>query len=298
MALVAAVVTLGGPAVAAWRDDITVLRVGILGGNEAAYRIAAIEPFRAYLERKVGIPVEIVATDTYDALIEAQATGGVEYAIYSATAYATAAVGCQCVEAFAAPTAADGALGFHAVLTARSGNDIADLADARGKRLGLGFANSVGTSIVPRHALAAEGIDPATYFLSISEYSAPEEAVTALLSGEIDIAAAWSSMTGSRDGGYDFGTFADMVGEGTLSMDRVRIIWQSGLIPFGPHALRTNVPSELRGILSGALLSMVYDDPAALDAVDRLSFGGGGFVTPDASLYATVMSLVSPPEGN
>ena len=45
-----------------------------------------------------------------------------------------------------------------------------------------------------------------------------------------------------------------MVAEGMLAMDRIRIVWQSRLIPFGPHALRTNLPSELKGILSGALL--------------------------------------------
>ena len=52
--------------------------------------------------------------------------------------------------------------------------------------------------------------------------------------------------------------------------------------------------SELKGILSGALLSMAREDPEALDAVDRLGFGGGGFATPDASLYALVVALVTP----
>ena len=289
-----ALVALTTAASAAWRDEITALRVGVLGGGDAAYRVATLEPFRVYLQDKTGLPVEIVPAATYDTLINAQITGEIDYAIYSATAFATAVVKCDCVEAFAAPIAADGALGFHAVLVARAGDGTAGLAEAGGKRLGLGPKESVSGNLVPRHALRAEGIDPDTYFLSIETYPSPEDAVTGLLHGEVDLAAAWSSLTGREASGHSFGTFTQMVSEGTLSMDRIRVVWQSSLIPFGPHAIRSNLPPELKRILSGALLSMAGEDIEALDAVDRLGFGGGGFATPDASLYASVIALVTP----
>lgn len=285
--------SLGGAA-AAWRDDVTVLRVGVVGDEDAAYRLATLEPFRVYLQDKTGIPVQIVPTASFETLIDAQAAGEIDYGIYSATAYATAVAKCDCVEALAAPIAANGALGFHAVLVARAGDDIPDLAAAAGKRLGLGPDDSVAGSLVPRHAFAADGIDPATFFLSVALYDSPDLAVTALLGGEVDLASAWSSLTGRAAAGYDFGTFSRMVEAGTLSMDRIRIVWQSPLIPFGPHAVRSTLPPELKAILSGALLSMAGEDPEALDAVDRLSFGGGGFASPDASLYAGVMALVIP----
>ena len=148
---------------------------------------------------------------------------------------------------------------------------------------------------MPRHAFAADGIDPNTYFLTVTELPTPDDAVRALIRGEVDLAAAWSSLTGSESLGYSFGTLNRLVGEGVLGMDRVRIVWQSRLIPFGPHAVRTSLPPELKNILSGALLAMAREDPEALDAVDRLGFGGGGFASPDASLYALVIELVSPP---
>jgi phosphonate transport system substrate-binding protein len=293
--LAATIALSAGSALADWRDDFKVLRVGILGGSDATYRLATLEPFRVYLQDKTGVPVEIVPAATYDALIDAQANGEVDYAIYSATAYGTAVVKCDCVEAFAAPVAADGALGFYSILVARAGDAIPSLGGAEGKRLGLGPADSVTGSIVPRHAFTVAHIDPEDYFLSISEYPSPEEAINALLRGEVDLAAAWSSLTGSERLGYAFGTLSRMVGEGTLTMDRVRVVWQSQLIPFGPHALRTGLPSELKSLLSGALLTMARSDTEALDAVDRAGFGGGGFATPDPSLYALVIELVSPP---
>jgi phosphonate transport system substrate-binding protein len=298
-AFAALVVTLAACAAtaasAAWQDEVKSLRVGVLGGSDAAYRLATLEPFRVYLQDKTGVPVEIVPSPTYDALIDAQAAGRVDYAIYSATAYATALVKCECVEAFAAPVAADGALGFYSVLIARSGDNIDGLAGAEGKRLGLGPPDSVAGSLVPRRGFAAEGIDPKEFFLSVAEYPTPEDAVMALLRGEVDLAAGWSSLTGSAALGYAFGTLTAMVADGALDMNRVKVVWQSRLIPFGPHALRTSLPPELKNILSGALLSMAREDPEALDAVDRLGFGGGGFATPDSSLYAAVVDLVTPP---
>lgn len=295
IACLIAVACAASAAAAAWQDEVKTLRVGVLGGSDAAYRLATLEPFRVYLQDKTGVPVEIVPSPTYDALIDAQVAGQVDYAIYSATAYATALVKCDCVEAFAAPVAADGALGFYSVLVARSGDNIDDLGDAEGKRLGLGPADSVAGSLVPRRAFTAEGIDAETYFLSVAEYPTPEDAVMALLRGEVDLAAGWSSLTGSAALGYAFGTLNAMVADGVLDMNRVKVVWQSRLIPFGPHALRAGLPPELKSILSGALLSMAREDPEALDAIDRLGFGGGGFATPDASLYAAAVDLVTPP---
>jgi len=74
-----------------WRDEIKVFRVGIMTGPNAAYRLVQFEPFRAYLEAKLAVPVEILPAPDYRALIDAQATSRVHYAIYSASAFATAA---------------------------------------------------------------------------------------------------------------------------------------------------------------------------------------------------------------
>jgi len=43
-------------------------------------------------------------------------------------------------------------------------------------------------------------------------------------------------------------------------------------------------------------VAMATEDPEALDSIDRLGFGGGGFVTPEPTLYAGVMDLVKKPD--
>lgn len=286
------VLTAATSASADWRDAFKVLRVGVLTGPESAYRLATLEPFRVYLQDHAGVPVELVPVGTFAALIDAQINNRVQYAVYSVTSYATAAVQCQCVEAIAAPVAADGALGFHSILVARADSGIASLADARGKSIALAGEDSVAGRLVPEQAFAAEGIAPEDYFARVATVADPAAAIAALLSGDVDVAVGWSSLTGPATTGYDFGVLTRMVAEGQLDMEQVRIIWQSRLIPFGPHVVRNDIPHELRSLLARALVAMASEDPEALDSIDRLGFGGGGFVTPEPTLYAGVMDLV------
>ena len=88
-----------------------------------------------------------------------------------------------------------------------------------------------------------------------------------------------------------------MTAEGRLAIDQVRIVWQSRLIPFGPHAVRKDMPVELKALLLDALSVMANQAPEVLDAVDRSSFGGGGFVAVNAADYAVVAALVAPSGG-
>lgn len=284
---------LAGGAAADWRDDLKVLRVGVLATSNAPYRLAQLEPFRLYLQDKLGLPVEIVPERSYEALIEAQESARIPYAIQTASSYAAAVAACSCVEAVAVPTAADGATGFHAVLLARSDSAIKSLADAKGARLALTTPDSLTGHLLPMKEFEKEGIDPATYFATTSTLPDQRSAIAALLKGEVDIAVGWSSLTGDATTGYDFGVLTDMVGSSDLSMDEVRVIWQSALIPFGPHVVRTDLPEELRSLLKDALLALATENPAAYDAVDRV--GGGGFVEADAALFTAVSDIASAP---
>jgi len=275
---------------AAWRDDHAVLRVGFLTTAGVGYDALRLEPFRAYLESWLPLPVELVALASYAALVDAQVTDRVQYAIHSATSYVTAAEACDCVEPLALPAAFDGARGFHAILVTRADGAIATLADAEGARLAVAGEDSVAGRLVPMKLLAREGIDPEVYFSTIVETAGPEAAVTALFTGVADVAAAWSSPTGQN-----FGVLAAMVGDGVLGTGQVRSVWASPLIPFGPHAVRSDVPEELKVQLAAALTQMATASPEALDAVDRSTIGGGGFVAVADGDYAVIEALMAPP---
>jgi phosphonate transport system substrate-binding protein len=290
--LALAILAAAGGARADWRDDVTILRVGVMTGANAPYRLLQLQPFKTYLEARTALPVEIVPAENYDALIAAQMGSRVDYAIESATAFVTADARCNCVEALAVPTRSGGEPGFFALLVARADSPIATLADAEGARLALAGEDSIAGRLLQMKAFETEGIVAENFFSEIVEVRDPEAAITALLAGEAELAVAWSSLSGEPAAGYSFGVLADLVAEGGLAMEQIEIVWQSPLIPFGPHVIRSALPDELKQLLSRALLDVAQQDPVAFDAVDR--FGGRGFVAADAGLFAPIAALIAP----
>jgi phosphonate transport system substrate-binding protein len=296
LALAALLLLLGlVPAGADWRDDIKVLRLGVVAGGNAPYRLAQLEPFRLYLQEKLGLPVEIVLERSYAALIEAQESARIPYAIHTASSYAVAAATCACVQPLAAPRDADGAPGYHAVLLARSDSAIRSLADARGKRLALASPDSVAGYLVPMKAFEKEAIGR-DQFSAVAELPDQRSAVSALITGNADVAVAWSSLDGDFTSGYSRGLLTDMVAASELSMDEVRIIWQSALIPYAPHVVRNDMPPELRDLLKAALLSVSEENPVAYDGVDRIA--GGGLAETGPDIYAPLAELAAAPPGS
>lgn len=294
---IALLLTSGGRLLADWRTDLKVLRIGFLSSSNPAGDLARLEPFRAYMEARIALPVELVPATSYAALIDAEITGRVPYAIHSATSFATAEAMCSCVEPIAEPAAFDGSRGFHAILVVRADSSITTLADAKGARLALSAGDSIAGRLVPLKAFASEGIDPATHFSALFEAPGPEAAINALFDGRADVAVGWSSLAGDPATGYSFGVLTRMVVDGKLSMDQVRVVWQSQLIPFGPHAVHKDVPVELRALLGEALAAMAADAPDVLDAVDNSGLGGGGFVAVSPDDYAVIGELLAPPGG-
>jgi phosphonate transport system substrate-binding protein len=178
-------------------------------------------------------------------LIDAQAAGEIDYAIYSATAFATAVVKCACVEAFAAPVRPPMPR-LHSVLVARVGDQIEDLVAATASDL-ASTDDPVSASIV-RARLSSQGIDAQAFFLSVSEHASPEDANVAPRRGRS--CGGVVALPGARRP-LRFGTFTRMVADDALAMERIRIVWQSPLIPSGPtpsaSTCRRNSRTSFRG---------------------------------------------------
>jgi phosphonate transport system substrate-binding protein len=282
-----------GVAEAAWRDDVATVRIGFMAPRGAAYDAASLEPFRAYMERRLAHPVELVPAATYGALIDSQVSGRVPYAIHSAVSFATAAVACRCVQAVAVPTSVDGARGFHAILLVPADSPIGSLAEAAGARLAVAGEDSLAGRLVPMAGLARAGIAPSEHFAGIVEFDGPAAAVAALFSGAADVAVGWSAAGGDPAG---FSSLSGVAIDGLPAAARVRTIWTSRLIPFGPHVLRDDVDGELKTLIVDALMAMAVEDEDALAAVNRTGIASGALAAPETGDYALIDELIAGPD--
>ncbi len=293
LALLAGGAMAGGEAAANWRENVSVLRVGMLVTGDLSGARTRIEPFRAYMEDRLGVSVEMVPAQTYQSLIDATLSGTTQYAVHSATSYAVAQAACDCLDPLAVSSSPDGVAGFYSVLLVRADSEITDIGSAAGKKLALSEGDSLAGRLVPLKGLAEEGIDPAEHFSSVEEVAGPDAAVRKLLAGEADVAAGWSSLSGDPIAGYSFGVLTRLVIEGALAETPLRAIWQSPRIPFGPHAVRKDMDPELKALIADALFVMSEQVPDALDAIDRSGYGGGGFLAVSDADYDVIKGLVA-----
>lgn len=278
-------------AVAQWQDENPVIRIGMVTGIDPVATRARTDPFRDYLEERLGVDVEIFLSNDYSALISGELTGRFHAAFLSASAFASANVACNdCLEPVAIPTTPEGEEGFHAVLVVPAGSEITDPAGLPGMRLAVSAEDSVSGRLLPLALFAADGIDIDT--IQLAQTDSPAEAVGLMLAGEADAALAWSSLGGDVALGYSRGVLRQLVDEGRLDMNAIAIVWSSPLIPYGPLAIAAELPAELKAALTDAMIEMAGLNPEALVAVNGAL--GGAFVAASPDLFAPLRLLTDP----
>ena len=151
------------PAAADWREDIGTFRVGVVAEPGAGNTIAGLAELNDAFTKALGLKVEFFVAQSYAALIDAQVSSRIEYAIYSAAAYASAYRRCECVEPLVAPTGEDGSIGIRSVLIAKDNRMLSAEAVA-GRRIALPPPDSMAG-----HQLPLAGFQPGGKPLSGAE---------------------------------------------------------------------------------------------------------------------------------
>jgi phosphonate transport system substrate-binding protein len=268
------------------------LRIGAVITSQFRPPAERLEPFRAYLAQQLAIPVEVQIFRNGQELVEAASRRRIDYAIFTGATYAAAWRMCGCFEPVVAAKSIDGTAGVRSILLVRGDSPFQSLDALKGKVLAAPDQRSVASRMVPVSELKAEGTDVATLFQRIDTVAGPIEAVQALLDRKADAALAWSTLEGEAGEGYDRGTLHDLVARHALDMHQVRILWRSGLIPNGPHAVREDLPLEFKTRLRDLLIELQETSPAAYEAIEPVF--GGGFVPMGQSTYLPFLRLATP----
>lgn len=281
-----------GPARADWRDDIGTFRIGVVAEPGAGNSVPGLALLTDAYTKALGMKVEFVVARDYAALIEAQADARIEYAVYSATAYATASERCGCVEALVAPVDSDGAVGIRSVLLTRD-DKVPDLAAMAGHRIVMAPLDSVGGSLLPLAGLAAEGVKVGedAPFLTHAGSAAAAEAM--LVDGEADALFGWIPAVADDGPEIAGGTIARLEAAG-LSRTALQVVWKSGLLRYGPHAVRSDLDPEAKRRLTVFLTNLRSISPDIYELLEAKHSGGFTVARPqDYAMAAAVVRLVS-----
>lgn len=240
-----------------WRAKIKEVRFGISSSENAEHAMARNEPFRVYLQEKLGVPVKLFRSADYAGLIEAMRTGNLEFARLGPANYALAnkLMG-EGVQPVLRDLDNEGAEGYYSVLAVKADSPYKSIDDLKGKTIGWADPNSTSGYQYPSYFLRKAGYDDKVFFGKTAFSGSHENGIIALLQGTYEVAAThWTNETR--------GNIQRMEEKGMIPKGQTRIIWKSPLIPNSPWVTRTDLPKELQDLYVEALKKLPSDGPEA-----------------------------------
>ena len=213
------------------------------------------EKIRAILEKKLGIPVEIIQTNDYTGVIEALKAKKVDMADIPPFAYVIAT---REMKLFPLVTLGqDGqAFTYRSVIISNGHGNIKSMADvkANSKNLTFAFVDPASTSghLIPRAYLNSIGLNPDSAFKQTIFAGNHLAAVLAVKSEKVDVACSTSIMFGLM-------TKQKMIADGDI-----RVLWTSDPIVAQPIVARDDINKDFAKKIQDAYLSINTEHPELL----------------------------------
>jgi phosphonate transport system substrate-binding protein len=215
-------------------------------------RITQLRGFAHYLEKKLGIPVELIEISHYVPAIEALRSDKLELVNLGSFAYVIAEEkgGVEPLAYKGLKATGEGSY-FSYFITIRP--DLNSMEDVRRKAssLKMGYGNPASTSghLIPKKYLPTLGIDPIKSFKEVLHNPDHTATMMSILAGNLDVAAVES---------VEYNRF---VKTGKTKPDEVKILYQSAPIQTGPYVTRSNLPAAFKLRIQKALTDVDEDAP-------------------------------------
>jgi phosphonate transport system substrate-binding protein len=249
-----------------WRAKYPEITFAVVPAENASGVSERFAPFVDYLSKQLGIKVTLRIANDYAAVIEGQRAGNIQLAYYGPAAFARARLTGVKTDAFVIDVNSDGSKGYYSVFYVLAKSPYHELADLRGKNLGLVDPNSTSGNNMPRFKMNQLGIDPEKFFAQVVFTGSHENAVLALAQGTVDVAANW--WNADDDSNLTRMLNKNMVKSSDgmpLKKEDFRIIVKSDLIINSPTAYLSDLPEDMKATIKQAFLEAATKDKAAFD---------------------------------
>lgn len=218
------------------------------GRRERSYQLRA-----EYLEKRIGVKVQIVKTTQYGPVIEAMRAGKIEMSNLSTFPYLIASKKAG-AEAIVSMSDREGnPRRSYSVIIARSDSELSSLDDIvrRSNNITFGFVNPASTSghLIPRYYLEQSGLSPESDFKELVFPGKQNATILSVISGKVDAASISQSVL------YKLRKY------GNIEESEYKILWMSPPIPSGAVSVRKDLPSDLKEAIRQAYLDLADVDP-------------------------------------
>ncbi|WP_193073721.1 phosphate/phosphite/phosphonate ABC transporter substrate-binding protein [Pseudomonas sp. FME51] len=224
------------------------LRISAVPVKNIDELIKEYQPLAELLSDGLNMPVQILRSSSYEAVIDAVVSGGADIALLGPASYLMAHQQNNRVEAFASMVLQGGHFSpagdyYQALLVVRGDSAMRSLGDTRGGRVALNDPASTSGALIPNKEFpASAGIPLNQHFAGQVYTGSHDKTLDALLEGRVD-AAFVSSVRAD-----------EYLRRGLISVDALRVLWRSAPIHYDPFVFSSEVCPQLKARVRELLL--------------------------------------------
>jgi phosphonate transport system substrate-binding protein len=223
-----------------WQKKYPVVKYGVIPVETQTSTTKTMDAFLKHAENATGVKWELYQATDYSGVMNALIAGQIHLAWLSGFSYCqTYADSKGGVEPLVAAAAIDGSMGYNAIIVVRADSPYKTIEDLKGKTVARTDPLSGSGYLIPTAAFRAMGKPVDEYFKSPLS-GGHVQSVLGVLKGTYDAAFTWTS----KDDG--FGNLRQMMNQGLLKREDIRVIWTSAPLPSPPVVIRKDVPPEMR----------------------------------------------------
>lgn len=225
---------------AQWQKKYPVVKYGVIPVETQTGTTKTMHHFLAHAEKATGVKWELYQATDYSGVMNALIAGQINLAWLSGFSY------CQTfsdskggVEPLVAASTTDGQMGYNAVVVVKTDSPYRTLEDLKGKVVARTDPLSGSGYLIPTAAFRAMGKPLDEYYKSPLS-GGHVQSVLGVLKGTYDAAFTWTTK------GDGFGNIRQMMNQGLLKREDIRILWTSDPLPSPPVVIRKDVPADMR----------------------------------------------------
>jgi phosphonate transport system substrate-binding protein len=227
-------------------ETLTEITLGIIPTESSSGAMKGFEPFRADMEKALGIPVKLFIAPDYAGVIEAMRFNKVHIAWFGNKS-AIEAVNRAGGEVFVQTVDVTGNPGYWSLIVVHKDSPYQNIdeiiRDGKTLTFGNGDPNSTSGYLIPTYYIWGQrGIDPAKHFKLVRNAN-HETNLMAVANKQVDFA------TNNTE---NWEKFAKVHPD---QIKNVRAIWKSPLIPSDPMVWRKDLPKEWKSKIKGFFLA-------------------------------------------
>jgi phosphonate transport system substrate-binding protein len=233
-------------AVVSAAETLTEITLGIIPTESSSGAMKGFEPFRADMEKALGVPVKLFIAPDYAGVIEAMRFNKVHIAWFGNKS-AIEAVNRASGEVFVQTVDVTGNPGYWSLIVVHKDSPYQNIdeiiRDGKNLTFGNGDPNSTSGYLIPTYYIWGQrGIDPTKHFKLVRSAN-HETNLMAVANKQVDFA---TNNTENWD------KFAQAHPD---QIKNVRAIWKSPLIPSDPIVWRKDLPKEMKSKIKGFFLA-------------------------------------------